>query len=760
MWSQSRNLRFVWCLFFFGSLWLGLNRYSLSITYAEDSFFNSFTYTPPSPVNVGDTLSYTLDGFYGGGAGGGTDCLGFWIPTNWATNGLTPFVKASSSGLIPTGPMTAGSCPSMPAAPTNSGGSTAFFVNVGVAGPVFADTTSINIGPFVSGNIGTNWNVRATARYGNLGGVTQIDALPLTINPVSTTRYVANTVAECLGLAPCDTGTSGLLNALANASATEIVVVGNYNASAALSYGLSGGDFLHGNTPTAVINLIGSCNGTDFLTVSGGSIIQDLTIDGTCSSGTAPASGINVTSSTSTSINNVTIRDFAKIGLRYTAGNATHVLTNSTFIIPTNGVGVDKGGTGTLQNSGTTYTGLTTTNNTGLRVNSGLANVNGNTFTKLNLGLRINGGSANVGTTASNTFGGASGSGNNIGIWMPGGTAVIQFNTFSFQKGQAAVVFTGSAVSANIWDNQISNGTTSGTAGVQISGGSTVSVKRNHIVNNLGFGVNVVPSFGGTAVIEDNNINGNNGAASNSGAQEQVNNTSAGTVTVLHNYWGTGASPSVTIPDLSGDFVRRLGGSLIIAGAGSPGTSVKESSGTFTYKGMTVNAGANTISVADFGTSVAPYGIGLGGSQNNQCSRYYGVYFDSGSSSFTLSIDYFGPGISPTCLTGVEAAPSIPLWYLALDAAGNPIGTGWTQETANSTLDTVNDRVNLTVTGPTLALASATSLNLVVGNPNSPTAVHLHNFGQAQARPLAAWLLFSLMLGATAVVWLGSKRRS
>ena len=411
----------------------------------EPEFFTSFTYTPSSPVYVGGTVTYTLAGFYGGGGGAGNDCLEIMIPTAWATSGIVPMVTASSSGLVPLGAMVTPSPCGVPnPLPVNAGGTTVFGVVVGPGATPFFDQATIALSQaFGVGDVGTGWIVRAGSTFGGFGAPSFIDATPLTVLAAATTRYVANNSAQCQGYTPCDTGTSGLNTALTDANATTIIVLGVYNAAPGTAHTLALGDTLKGQGGSS-ININGACqSASPFLTVTGASTIEDLTFDGTCSSGN-PTAGINVTAAGAT-IQNVIIQNFANAGVLV---NGAGGLTNDSVIYNNNG--------------------------TGIQIDAGNTTITDDTFTGNTTGVDHNGGTVSVGTGpgTGNTF-----TGNTTGIDSVGANATIKDNTIS---GGINGISLSNAASA-IWGN-----TVTGASNQQINcGGAFNGAGFNYIGGNI-----------------------------------------------------------------------------------------------------------------------------------------------------------------------------------------------------------------------------------------------------------------------------------
>jgi hypothetical protein len=298
------------------------------------------------------------------------------------------------------------------------------------------------------------------------GGWGQGDTSPdITVSAPATTRYVANNGTQCQGYTPCDTGTGGLATALANGTADTIIVLGVYSADANSGPTLTGSDTLQGQGGASV-NLT-NCSGGTFLTVSGAGTIQDLTFDGTCSSGTDPTIGISVTVAGAT-IQDVTVQDFANTGVSVSGS-----LTNDSVTYDNNGTGAS-----VTAGSGTFDSDTFTDNTTGVAVSGGAITVTNSVFDGNTTGVSHAGGSAAIGTAPGdgNTL-----TDNTIGILSAGGS--IKDNTIS--GGTTGISLT--ATSSNVYAN-----TVTGASGNQIEcGGSFAGAGFNYIGGNYnGSGTN------------------------------------------------------------------------------------------------------------------------------------------------------------------------------------------------------------------------------------------------------------------------------
>jgi parallel beta-helix repeat protein len=421
----------------------------------EPAFFTTFTYTPSSPVYVGGTVTYTLAGFYGGGGGAGSDCLEIMIPTAWATSGIVPMVTASSSLVVPLGAMTTPSpCLGPNPTPGNTGGDTVFGVafGPGPSTPFFDQTTIALSQAFGAGDVGTGWIVRAGSSFGGFGVPSFVDAAPLDVLAAATTRYVANSSGVCGGYTPCDIGPNGLRDALLDATATTVVILGNYQAGPQSNPVLNG-ETLQGQGGAILGFDSTACTAAAFLTVSGNGTIQDLIVDGTCSGGGNKSSGIYLNAGGSTLIvQDVTIRDFGgagNSGLYVNAGT----LNNTGVTYSNNTVGVTvAGGTATL--SGDTFTN----NGTGIAISGGAASVTSSSFSgNTSYGVDHTAGTANIGTTPTNgnTLSVPAGA---TGIRSVGTNATIKDNTIS--NGSYGIYLNGATASGGIYANTVSGAST------------------------------------------------------------------------------------------------------------------------------------------------------------------------------------------------------------------------------------------------------------------------------------------------------------
>lgn len=433
----------------------------------EPEFFTIFSYTPTT-LYVGDIVQMTLSGFYA--AANPLECLEIVVDSTWTSGGAVPTIMGAPTNFLP-GPMTPGACAppiGMPY-PGNPTGDVIFHQFVVAANPGGFETLSIWLGP-LPGAAATSgpYTIRAISAVGVVGP-SYIDASPgnITVSPLATTRYVANNTTQCLGYTPCDTGTGGLAAALGDASATDIVVLGVYNADPNTSHILAGGDDLRGQGG-ASININGACQSANaFLRVTGsGSTISDLTFDGTCSSGN-PTAGIGVEAA-STTIQDVTVKDFANVG----------VLVSGSGGLTNDGVTYDNNGTGASVPSGTaTFDDDTFTDNTtGVYVNGGTATVTNSSFDGNTLGVNHASGTANIGTTDGdgNTFDVPTGG---TGISSNGGS--IKDNTIT--GGNYGIYLT--AAGTNVYANTVSGATTQQ---IECSASSFGGVGYNYVGGVIG----------------------------------------------------------------------------------------------------------------------------------------------------------------------------------------------------------------------------------------------------------------------------------
>ncbi len=367
-----------------------------TVSAQEPAFLTTFTYTPTT-LYVGNTLTMTLSGFFGSVGGG--ECLEIIVDTNWTSGGtVVPAITASATGQFPVGAMAAGNCGTAMPLPGNPNGDSRFFVNA-IGGGGF-DTLTLSFGPLPGASAGTGYTIRAINRVG-VFGASFIDATPggaggITVNAAATTRYVAD-VGQCGSYTPCDTGPNGLTTALADGTATTIIVLGVYNANPSSAPTLSGGDTLRGQGG-ASINFGSACGGGRFLLVNDAATIRDLIFDGTCPSGTDPI-GVEIDASGSAvTIRNTTFQNFANEAVRVTVG--------------------------TLINTGVTYD----SNDTGAYVNGGVATFTGDTFTDNTYGIYHAGGTLNAGTGPGT---GSTFIDNTTAISSTGASATIKDNTIT-----------------------------------------------------------------------------------------------------------------------------------------------------------------------------------------------------------------------------------------------------------------------------------------------------------------------------------------
>jgi hypothetical protein len=398
-------------------------------------FFSSLTVNMSS-VYPGDTPIFTIQGTMDLDAGG--TCLAIALPnfiTPWDTFIEEATTDNGSDITVDTGSWTRLSganmstdCGSEPAAAPS--GTEWVYLTLPNNGTTFQSIVA-QVRATVEGTTFGVYTIRAAMNDSAVAPhdtwlYVDMTGNPLVQNAAATTLYVANNSSQCLGNSPCYTGSFGLIPALGAPGATTIIVLGAYNAYPATAYTLLAGQTLKGQSGASInINDIACQSTNPFLTVTGAATIQDLTFDGTCTSGN-PTAGIDVTA-TGVTIQNVTIRDFANAGILV-------------------GVG-------------------------------GTATINGNTFTGNGIGINHSGGTANIGTspTTGNTF-----TGNSIGISSIGTGATIKGNTIS--GGTTGIALTG--VAAAIYGN-----TVSGASGNQIAcSGAFAGAGFNYLGGNIGGG--------------------------------------------------------------------------------------------------------------------------------------------------------------------------------------------------------------------------------------------------------------------------------
>ena len=271
-----------------------------AVSAQEPTFFTAFTYSPPSPIYEGDTMSFNLTGWYGAESGPGPQpsCLQIIVPAAWGNapsslaGTLNTHLAYQGTSQPGTGGCSGGNfIPS--AGPSNpSGGDISHYYEISTTVPsgFWYGTLTFNVtADDTSDDVGYVFRV-ATDDSPVAGAGTTIfaDTSPgIDVNAVPLTRYVANTPAQCSGYSPCDTGPDGLDTALANGTATTIIVLGAYDANPGSTPTLSGGDTLRGQGG-ASINFGSACGGGTFLLVDDAATIRDLTFDGTCPSGGDP----------------------------------------------------------------------------------------------------------------------------------------------------------------------------------------------------------------------------------------------------------------------------------------------------------------------------------------------------------------------------------------------------------------------------------------------------------------------------------------
>jgi hypothetical protein len=374
----------------------------------EPTFFTAFTYSPPSPIYEGDTMSFNLTGYYGAESSAGSSCLQIIVPTTW---GNTPSITGGSLntyltyvGTSQPPPTTGTGCDTdvytAASNPGNTGGDTSYFYTIsGVPSAFWYGTLTFNV-TADSSSAGSGYVFRVATDDSPIAGAGNTifaDTSPgITVNTVPTTRYVAD-VGQCGGYTPCDTGPNGLATALADGTATTIIVLGVYNADPSSAPTLSGGDTLRGQGG-ASINFGSACGGGRFLLVNDAATIRDLIFDGTCPSGTDPI-GVEIDASGSAvTIRNTTFQNFANEAVRVTAG--------------------------TLINTGVTYD----SNGTGAYVNGGAGTFTDDTFTDNTYGIYHAGGTLNAGTGPGT---GSTFIDNTTAISSTGASATIKDNTIT-----------------------------------------------------------------------------------------------------------------------------------------------------------------------------------------------------------------------------------------------------------------------------------------------------------------------------------------
>jgi hypothetical protein len=447
----------------------------------EPQFFSNLT-TNMNPVFPGNTPDFTIQGtmsFDTNGGGLGYSCLVIALPNSGTAWGSVTTQSATANGSdisgsmgswTPDGTATGADCHSVgsiAAAPTNTQW---WYVRMPSSGAIF-QSVAVTVRATVNGNSGS-YTIRAATNdsaFAPIGTWFYIDMTgnPMVQNAAATTRYVANNSLQCQGYSPCDTGPGGLATALADGTATTIVVLGVYNADPQSSPNLTGGDTLRGQGGASVnFQSTLTCTTGAFLTVNGaGGTIQDLTFDGTCTLGTDPSYGVYATAGT-LAIQDTTFQDFANEAMRVDGGT----LDNTDVTYDNNGTGAS-----VTAGSGTFDSDAFTDNTTGLAISGGAGTATNSTFDGNTTGVSHTAGTASIGTAPGNgnTF-----TDNTIGILSDGGT--IKDNAIT--GGTTGISMTAAS-------NYVYANTVSGASGNQIEcGGSFAAAGYNYIGGNYNGG--------------------------------------------------------------------------------------------------------------------------------------------------------------------------------------------------------------------------------------------------------------------------------
>jgi hypothetical protein len=384
---------------------------------------------------------------------------------------------------------------------------------------------------------------------------------------------------------------------------------------------------------------------------------------------------------------------------------------------------------------------------------------------------------------------------NGHGIFLEAttGPVTIQNNTISNAINGSDLYINNTDGAVEILNNNITQGEVHGIFFWQTS---DTNVKFNNILDSGDYGITLVSvSASATVNIEANNITGNNGASDGFGNTAQVNNVSSAHPTAGHNYWGLDATSAVlngswgSAGDTDAEFGRRLGAAIAV-NTGSPGVQAKEytDATTKTAYWPVAQAGisfqtnqAINFTVINHEYASAPFGVGQGGDEITQCSRYYDVYYNEDPGGSTTMNIYLKYDRSSSCLTNVEAmfsgapgvlAGSIPLWWY--DPSPNQATDKWDQVSFSGSdyntnqgfgyngdgdscgtyglcMDKTNNYIRFTVngTGSWPGNSDLFGTPFVVGNPKSPTAITLTNF---TAESNARWLPLSIGAGLLLLV--------
>ena len=190
-------------------------------------------------------------------------------------------------------------------------------------------------------------------RQRNPGGWVGLLNRTLTILTVGATAYVANDTATCGANTPCKTGQDALNWALDNVTSPgTVIVLGTYNMNPAITADLTTAKtvILTGSSGASLNNAPGACSSNAMVEVNHAAAsltVNNLTIDGTCSSGNRSAGVLNTDGSTTVSTGTNAIRDFSG------AGNAAAEVAGGAMVVENNTF--DNNNTAMEQNGGTLY---------------------------------------------------------------------------------------------------------------------------------------------------------------------------------------------------------------------------------------------------------------------------------------------------------------------------------------------------------------------------------------------------------------------
>ncbi len=188
----------------------------------------------------------------------------------------------------------------------------------------------------------------------------------LTVQTLGNQIYVANDATGCGSNTPCLTGPGALNIALDNvADPGDVFVLGDYLMSPGSTADLTTAKAVavSGVGGASVNMAAGTCSGAAIVNNGGTLTIQNLTLDGTCASGSRTAAVRN--DAGTLNVKNVTIRDFSGSGIGVAAAGGTSVVEGGNFY--NNNVALDGNG-GTLYafaNNVSTNTSLNASTNIG-----------------------------------------------------------------------------------------------------------------------------------------------------------------------------------------------------------------------------------------------------------------------------------------------------------------------------------------------------------------------------------------------------------